>query len=70
MHYSEADLAFINANYENFDGGGYEIGDPNAQGLFVNQQLFVSAPEPMTIALFGAGLIGFGALRRRRKPTA
>jgi hypothetical protein len=32
-----------------------------------NEQVTTHAPEPATLALFGAGLLGLGALRRRRK---
>jgi hypothetical protein len=32
--------------------------------------VFTQVPEPSTLALFGVGLAGFGALRRRRKANA
>lgn len=70
----EIDLAYIDGLWLGgfLDGynWGYEIGDGSYdQGVYVanGQQLWDTAPEPTTIALFGAGLIGLGALRRRRK---
>ncbi len=32
-----------------------------------NHLITFDAPEPLTLALFGTGLLGAGALRRRRK---
>jgi opacity protein-like surface antigen len=42
--------------------GGYWLAD--------NINFDSSVPEPMTIALFGAGLLGLGALRRRKAREA
>jgi hypothetical protein len=35
--------------------------------LTFNVDRIVTTPEPLTLSLFGAGLAGLGALRRRRK---
>jgi len=40
--------------------------DEEANGLFG----FIAAPEPFTLSVFGAGLAGLAALRRRRKRSA
>lgn len=43
--------------------------DPQLQALGYTAQFFSDAenvPEPLTLSLFGAGLIGLGALRRRK----
>lgn len=71
------DLAFLDALLAGPHGSyaGYQIGDPNDQGLFVNQNLYVSTgpnnnpgvPEPLTVTLFAAGLAGIASLRRRKK---
>ncbi len=58
--------------------GGYDYFDPFGTGHDTNDGLqitavvgtaqveFLRVPEPMTIALFGAGLLGLGALHRRK----
>jgi hypothetical protein len=45
---------------------------PTIGGLTLNVSLIngISVPEPTTVALFGAGLVGLGAVRRRRKTAA
>jgi hypothetical protein len=60
-------------NSGDFDGGKMSV-DLRMAGLTNGfEQLFILAgdatqiPEPLTIGLFGAGLIGAGLLRRRIK---
>ena len=42
---------------------GCSLGDPNGETLTITA---ASVPEPLTLSLFGAGLLGLGALRRRK----
>jgi len=57
------------ATYSSFGGGGYDpVGSPqNRQfGVRVN----ATVPEPLSCSVFGAGLAGIFAVRRRRKMAA
>lgn len=50
-------------------GDGWEFGDNESWGidnLLVTLNSAADVPEPMTLSLLGAGLLGLGALRRRR----
>jgi hypothetical protein len=48
------------------DGAGGAIVDIFSRGALVGFSEFPSVPEPGTLALFGIGLIGLGAVARRR----
>lgn len=51
-------------------GAGWEFGDNESWGidnLRVELNGVANVPEPMTVSLLGAGLLGLGALRRRGK---
>jgi hypothetical protein len=51
--------------------GTYNLWYAEANGAPADLQFAdVSIPEPATLALFGAGLLGFGAWRRRKKKAA
>lgn len=59
------------ATYQDFFAGRAQPGQPNMyfQTTAIVAQPDMPAPEPMTLALFGAGLAGLGALRRRKQVT-
>ena len=46
--------------------GGWDV--PGFQ--YVDDVFVTKAPEPLKLSLFGAGLIGTAAMRRRRKKSA
>jgi len=57
-----------------FDSNGF-IGATEANGQFLyfafpNTYAGISDPEPLTLSVFGAGLVGLGALRRRRRQAS
>lgn len=57
------DLAHVTSIQFDFLGTG-------PYDLILETSLTGNIPEPATVALFGAGLIGLGAVRRRRKAAA
>jgi hypothetical protein len=59
------------------NGGGFSLGLNDAETYYVEASDFTpvqttttGVPEPFTLSLFGAGLIGAGAMRRRMKKAA
>ncbi len=78
-------VAVNQANVANGNGNGYMLADTSGSvtsraycitnvGCFADSvglvTKFNSVPEPMTLGLFGTGLIGLAAVRRRRKAKA
>lgn len=59
-------LAFVSTTTANSGNSTY----PQAFGPALDNVSIQSVPEPLTLSLFGAGLAGASALRRRRKNTA
>jgi hypothetical protein len=55
-------------------GGGSVLGGAGSWPIFTNSDAVfrpaVAVPEPLTLALFGAGLLGLGWISRRRKAQA
>lgn len=63
----ESALTFptVDAGLLNSDNGGGNLGDP---GCWEGQTcVATTVPEPLTLSLFGAGLAGVVAMRRRKK---
>ncbi len=44
----------------------FYLGDPNIETFLVRSAGYSEVPEPATLALFGLGLVGMAAARRRR----
>lgn len=52
---------------EDFVGSGGSAGDAYFRNLTVSDAAVTAVPEPITLSIFGAGLAGAAALRRRKK---
>lgn len=64
--FTDPDLTFIWRGYRERDGLTFDCWESNA----ANTECVVVTPEPSTVTLLGVGLglLGLGALRRRRAP--
>lgn len=58
---------YVSVAFGNSAGGSDSFGYDNLSIGSAEQVTPVGVPEPLTMSLFGAGLIGAAALRRRRK---
>jgi PEP-CTERM motif len=60
----------LTLSHQSFPGFGQfyaQVGGVGNQGILTNQLTFQSVPEPMTMLLSGAGLLGVGLIRLRKK---